>query len=478
MRVLALFLSGLAAVLSCSLHAADAKDGYNLVFIAMTNTRADHLGVYGYARKTSPNIDRLASQSLVFRDVYSHASWTLPAAVSLFTSQYPFTHGLLNRETYSPLPPTTPTFLDVLKEHGYTTRAFVGNRDYSPAFGHTSRFDETSEAVMKGESDDWKTYGVFENTVPPAREWLRANKDKKFCLLVQGYDTHCPFTAPKENNRFDPAYHGRIDFKRCYWTFEPTRPVRKRLDSGDYVEIYSLKTQPTGGSGSEVMFYPEDVRHMIALYDGEIYNADEWVGKLLDDLTALGLAEKTIVVFYSDHGDMFGKHGRFMRGGPLRGTFYDDVLHIPLIIRHPKLLPASVEGLGQIIDVAPTVLDLLGLNSPGTFRGKSLRPLIEKSGVPNTDVFAGAGFTPSPGNLFFKTPSVIVAARNHQWKLIVERMVSREGPKDTFELYDLANDPQELSNVAAQRPAELDQMKEKLRVWLKSIDAEGSMPGL
>jgi arylsulfatase A-like enzyme len=331
---------------------------------------------------------------------------------------------------------------------------------------------------MKGESDDWKTYGVFENTIPPAREWLRANKDRKFCLLVQGYDTHCPFAAPKENNRFDPGYRGRIDFKRCYWTFAPTRPIRKRLDSGDYVEIYPLKNQPTAGTDFEVMFYPEDVRHMIALYDGEIYNADEWVGKLLDDLSALGLAEKTIVVFYSDHGDMFGKHGRFMRGGPLRGTFYDDVLHIPLIIRHPKLPPASVEGLGQIIDIAPTLLDLAGLKSPATFRGKSLRPLIEKTGAPNTEVFAGAAFTPSPENRFFKNQSVIVAARNRQWKLIVERVILPEGPSDSFELYDLVKDPQELSNVAAQRPAELNQMKEKLRAWLKSIDAEGSMPGL
>ena len=116
---------------------------YNLILISLTNTRADHLGVYGYSRNTSPNIDQFARKCLVFKNAFSHASWTLPVSVSLFTSQYPFTHGLLNREDYTPLPPETPTFVDVLNTAGYTTAAFVGNRDYNRKFGHTSRFSQT-----------------------------------------------------------------------------------------------------------------------------------------------------------------------------------------------------------------------------------------------------------------------------------------------------------------------------------------------
>ena len=218
---------------AATLSAGVAEEpAYNLVFISMTNTRADHLGAYGYHRKTSPQIDQWAKQAVVFRKVFTHASWTLPASISLFTSQYPFAHGLMNREEFSPLPPSTPTFVEVLNKSGYVSAAFVGNRDYSPKFGHTSRFGQTSEAVMQGESEDWKTYGVFENTMPPAREWLRQNRDKKFFLLVQGYDTHCPFTAPKENRQFDPGYRGTIDFSSCYWTFERTRPIRKRARLG------------------------------------------------------------------------------------------------------------------------------------------------------------------------------------------------------------------------------------------------------
>ena len=467
-----------------SKEASSAKEergsgnGFNLVFISMTNTRADHLGVYGYQRNTSPRIDRFAKEALVFRNIFTHASWTLPASISLFTSQYPFTHGLLSREEYQPLPPDTPTFLDVLRKNGYATAAFVGNRDYSPKFGHTSRFDKVSEAVMQGESEDWKSYGVFENTMPLARQWLSENRDKRFFLLVQGYDTHCPFAAPKANRQFDPDYRGKIDFTRCYWTFERTRPVRKRDESGRYVEVFPLKSKPTAGDNFDVVFYPEDVRHMIALYDGEIFNADQWVGQLLDDITSAGLDKKTIVVVFSDHGDMFGKHGRFMRGGPLRGTFYDDVLHVPLVIRHPEIAPRSVEGLGQVIDIGPTLLDLLGLESPSGFRGKSLRPLVEGGGAVNSHVFAGAAFRPSGRNPFFRDDSIIVSIRDMQWKLIAERLIRDEQPRDTFELYDLAADPEELKNVAAQQPEKLGELKAGLREWLRDIGSEGVLPGL
>ena len=146
---------------------------YNLIFVSLTNTRADHLGVYGYKRDTSPNLDRFAKQCLVFRNVFSHASWTLPVSMSLFTSQYPFTHGLMNREEFTPLPEQTPTFVDVLRTNGYLTAAFVGDRDYSQRFGHTARFGYVFDAANTAAHEDWRSYGVLEQTLPPARAWLR-----------------------------------------------------------------------------------------------------------------------------------------------------------------------------------------------------------------------------------------------------------------------------------------------------------------
>lgn len=466
-------------VLGCLLLFAGvalAETNFNLILISLTNTRADHLGAYGYGRKTSPNLDKLAGKGLVFKNAFTHASWTLPTSISLFTSTYPFTHGMMNREQTELLPASTPTFIDVLKTNGFVTAAFVGNRDYSAKFGHTARFDVVFDVGINKSQEDWHSYGVLQNTLPPAREWLRQNRDRKFVLLVHGYDTHCPFAVPKKDTRFDPEYKGTLDFTKCYWTFQKTRPVKVRAKTGHYDDVYLLKTKATEGQSYDVQFYPEDVKHMIALYDSEIFNADAQIGQLLEDVAALGLEERTIVVFYADHGDMFGKHGRFMRGGPLRGTFYDDVLHIPLIIYHPKLRAQAVEGLAQLIDLGPTLLDFLGCESPRSFRGKTLRPLITEKTAVNRHVFAGSAFTPSERNPFFQHDSIIYAVRDERWKLIYERLSFSVGAQDSFELYDLKSDPEELVNVAERNPEALARLKGALVSWLTEIKADKYVP--
>ena len=151
----------------------------NVIFISVTNLRADHLGTYGYFRDTSPNIDSFAKKCIVFENAFSHASWTLPVAISLFVSQYPFTHGLMNRKNYEPLPSDVVTFVDVLKGQGYSTAAFVGDRDYGQEFGHTSRFDEVYDYVNEQRLKDWKRYGVFGKTVPKAISWIKKNRSNK-----------------------------------------------------------------------------------------------------------------------------------------------------------------------------------------------------------------------------------------------------------------------------------------------------------
>lgn len=444
----------------------------NLILISLTNTRADHLGMYGYERPTSPNLDRLARKSLVFRNAFSHASWTLPAVMSLFTSQHPFTHGLMDRQDAQVLPPETPTLVDVLKARGYVSAAFVGNRDYSPKYGHTSRFDWVFEPIHDDDAADWRNYGVLQNVLPPARDWLKQHRDRKFFLLVQGYDTHCPFALPRANPKFSPQYQGDIDFSRCYWTFARSPAVRIRTPTGRYEEAFLLKTKPADGDDYEVLFSQEDIEQMIALYDGEILNADAQLGALLQDLTDLGLEKKTVVVFYSDHGDMFGKHGRFMRGGPLRGTFYDDVLHIPLIVYHPGFAHRDVNALVQLIDLAPTLLELLGGEVPASFHGKSCVPAFTGEAPINEYVYAGAAFTPSARNPFFRHSSVITSVRSREWKLIRERLAYSVGTEEQFELYDLRRDPQELRDVAAQQPEVLARMKAELHRWFETVKTE------
>lgn len=450
-------------------NAADfAARDFNLVFVSLTNTRADHLGAYGYARPTSPAIDRLAADAVVFENVFTHASWTLPAVVSLLTSTYPFTHGLMNRKDATPLPAATPTFVDVLEQAGYRTAAFVGDRDYSREFGHISRFDHIDDEANPDRAEDWKQYGVLDNTLPPALAWLRAHRDERFFVLLQGYDTHCPFAVPEANDEFDPGYDGGIDFAHCYWTFRPTAPVRTKDAAGGPVDAFVLQSK---GDDYDVLFYPRDVHHMVALYDGEIRRADDRVRRLLAEIDTLGLRDRTIVVFFSDHGDMFGKHGRFMRGGPLRGTFYDDVLRVPLIVRHPLLPPARIAQLAEVIDIAPTLLDMLGLEAPAEFRGRSLRPAVLESREIRARVFAGSAYTPEKGNRFFRHESIVTAVRERRWKLIHEKLFSTRGTQDAVELFDVDADPDELVDLSSREPERVRELRRTVEAWLEEIGA-------
>ena len=454
--------------------APDADDvfeaeGFNLVFVSMTNTRADHLGCYGYDRPTSPAIDALANRSLVFESVYAPASWTLPVAVSLLTSQYPLAHGLMNRRDAEPLSSSTVTFVDLLRAAGYVCGAFVGDRDYSPVYGHTSRFDTVFDATYGNEFSDWKEYGVFKNTLPAAITWLRQQQRRKFFLFVQGYDTHCPFALPAHNNVFDPEYDGEIDFGRCYWTFKRTSPIPVEQPDGTTQKAFLLRSKPRDGDSYEDLFSERDVQHMVALYDGEILNVDGHVARLLDVIRELDLERRTIVVLFSDHGDMFGKHGRFMRGGPLRGTFYDDVLRVPLIVHHPGLRARRVRGLMEVIDIGPTLLDILGIDPDASFRGVSMRSLIV-DGTPVRDaIYAGSAYTPRDRNVFFRHDSLILAVRDARWKLIHERLFYEDRAVDAFELFDMRKDPDELENLVERHPDVVESYRLRLRGWANEL---------
>jgi arylsulfatase A-like enzyme len=169
---------------------------------------------------------------------------------------------------------------------------------------------------------------------------------------------------------------------------------------------------------------------------------------------------------------MFGKHGRFMRGGPLRGTFYDDVLRIPLLIRHPALAPRRVDGLAQLIDLGPTLLEMLGCEVPAVFRGKSLRPLLLRRTAVNERVFAGAAFTPSGRNPFFKYHSTIYGVRDLEWKLMLEKLFYSVGPEEHIELYNVRDDPQELIDVSSKNPERVAALKRALSGWLEEIKAD------
>ncbi len=444
----------------------------NVILITMTNLRYDHMSQNGYFRPTTPELDKLAKDSLVFNNAFSHSSWTLPEGISIYTGLYPYQHGVMNRYDGSKLSDKTTTLIDVLKQNGYLTAGFTGGFDYNPEFGLTNRFDVYQEC-KRGELPSYPRqggpklggpaqYGELSCTIPEALTWLKTNNQQKFFLHVQGFDTHCPFSY-HDKLMYDQDYSGSIDYSDCLWTFDKSEPVLK--NGQVYYPVYTAKT----GTQESILLGEKDITHLIALYDTSITVTDQAVGSFIKEVENMGLNKNTIIIFSSEHGDMLGKYGRFMRGGPLRGTFYDDVLHIPLLIKIPKVSPKTISGLVEHVDLAPTVLDLLGI-SPFASNGQSLVPLILKNKEINPYVFAGSEFTPDPNNSYFSKKTKIESIRNNEWKLIEETIFDKNTPSKTSELYDIVKDSQELNNLADTKKDVLQSLQQQLKAWSQKMN--------
>ncbi len=455
-------------------------EGCNLIIVSLTNTRKDHIGTYGYERPTTPNIDEFFKSSLVFENAFAPASWTLPVSASLYTSLFPYSHGVMDRYDGSKLPDEVFTFTEALKENGYSTAGITGGGDYNSAFNINQGFDfyvdEANYAdfniEVTGPEPKKAAYLGIERLVPIAEKWLKENKDKKFFLLLQGYDTHCPFT-PKApfDKKFDPDYeNAKIDYSNCLWTFEQTEPLHN--EKGE--RYWPVKTWFTQEGIKEFKLKDRDVRHMIALYDGEIAQADSYLKNFFKSIKDSGIEDNTIIIFMSEHGDLFGEHGRFMRGGPLRGTFYGPVLNFPLLIKHPAVQePIRISALAQTVDIMPTLVEILGVQhtKSSTRQGKSLIPAITEGKEVNEYVYAASKYK-AKNNIFFSGLSIVESIRNKEWKLIKEEIFdadTNEKKSENFELYRVSEDPKEEKNLYGSEDEVARGLLEKLKQWSSGL---------
>jgi len=435
----------------------------NIILITATNIRYDHLSQNGYFRETSSSLDTLAKESLVFDNAFSQSSWTLPEGISIYTSLYPYQHGIMNRFDGVALLQSDLTLIDILNENEYTTAAFTGGFDYNPIFGLTNRFGIYEEC--KGDVDSATSgYGEFSCSIFKAINWIKNNSDEKFFVHIQGFDAHCPFS--QEGGRiYDKEYDGDVDYSRCLWTFEKSDP--EFIDGQPYYRVYSAANE--GEERESTLLSEDDIKHLIALYDESILESDVLIGILVEEIKELDLNDNTIIVFTSEHGDMLGKYGRFMRGGPLRGTFYDDVLHIPLLIKHPKIAADRIDGLVEHIDIVPTLLDFLSIPQSPSFEGKSLIPLISQNEEVHQYVFSGSEYNPGDNNDYFTQKTRLEAIRSKEWKLIKETALSSPSQSPVFEFYDMINDKEELHNLADKGGDVFEDLNSRLSDWSNKI---------
>ncbi len=383
------------------------RQGRGVVVVSIDTLRRDHTSLYGYPRRTTPGLQALASESVVFEDAVSTSSWTLPAHASLFTSTYPSVHGAVNLNVA--LSPSWPTVATLLQEAGFTTQALVTHVYLSREYGFGEGFD----------SHQYLLETRAEEVTDRAIRFLTAMGDRDFFLFVHYYDPHWHYDPPAPfDTTFDAAYDGHAS--GVWWDF-------KEL-SRETIE-------------------PHDLRHIEALYDGEILYTDRQVERLVRDMKRLGIFDKTLLVVTSDHGEEFLEHGNWEH----QKTLYDEQLRIPLIVKFPDGERAGerVSEPVTLIDVAPTIADVMELDVPASFRGVSLR----------------GGELDSSREIWSETEHTIDGTH----KLSLRR--GANSPKAIFslhsdervdiELFDLSQDPGEL------RAVENDALRQRVQTRLK-----------
>jgi arylsulfatase A-like enzyme len=339
---------------------ADASSP-NVLVISIDMLRPDHVSCYGYGRPTSPRLDAFAAQGALFENAISSTSWTLPAHAALFTGLADSVHGCT--DTDKRLDPSRHTLAERLRAAGYATAGFFSGPYLHPVFGLGQGFDSyvdctsyarrslkivaergTTEGrdLMLASHGDITNPTVYRNV----NDWLVANDKRPFFLFIHMWDVHFDFIPPPPyDTMFDPDYDGVVDGRNFFFSDRINPDMAQR-----------------------------DLDHVLALYDGEIAWTDMHVGKILDDLEALGLADSTLVIILSDHGTEFFEHHN--KGH--RQTLYDEVIRIPMMIRFPGRIEPGQRFAEQvrIIDVLPTVLDFAGAPAPDDVMGQSLVPLL------------------------------------------------------------------------------------------------------
>jgi arylsulfatase A-like enzyme len=399
--------------------------GPDIILIYLDALRADHLGCYGYHRDTSPSIDRLAGAGVLFRNVVSQASSTFPSVHSGLTSKYASTF----LDAHACLPAKHLTLAECLKNHGYRTLAISSspvvtksNTTHSLG-GFEQGFDLFDESVAYGVDWNWQ-WRSPEGVVEKALGWIEKS-DRPFFLFLYIMDPHSDYRCPEPyHSRFDPDYRGRKEVEDGQMAFFAAEILK----------------------GSESRLDRRDIEHFVALYDGEVAYADSEIGRLLKSLEKRNRLDETLVVLTSDHGEEFLEHGGVHHGY----TLYNEVTRVPLVVRYPPQIPQSRvidDRLVQSIDMAPTILEIAGIEKPAGMQGESLMPLIRNSEASWREYALS------------ETPFTdMKALTKGKWKYIyslgtrplapVHRITQAQGGR----LYNLEEDPGELRDVYSENP--------------------------
>ena len=372
----------------------------NVVVVVIDTLRADKLRPFNpQTRVKTPAIDQFASDGAVFELAQAPENWTKPSVASILTGLHPQTHQQKTGD--AALPSSAELLSEHLQGEGFATGGFIANGYVSDRFGFDQGWDDYTNYIREEKSTEAKD--VFDD----AGNWIEAHKDGRFFAYIQTIDPHVPYDPPgKYLQMYDPSeYAGQI---------------RPRM-TGDLLE--KAKRNPP-----QVVFDASDKRRLEALHDGEITKHDHFFGAFLERLSALGLANDTLIVVTSDHGEEFDDHGSWGHGH----SVYQELLHVPLMFRLPNRVPAGTK-VGEAVstlDISATVTDLLGVPAMAHNEGHALVGLMLGE-APSQPAVAFSDFQDDR--------RVITTGR---WKLILRGNL-------TSTMFDLVADPLEKNQLDA-----------------------------
>jgi len=394
--------------------APEREARHNVILLSIDTLRADHLTSYGHKRDTAPKLrEWFEADGVLFENAVAAATTTGPAHMTMFTSLVPTVHGIAEKPGVRG--PAPITLAEVLRANGYATGAVTEDGPLHARWGFSRGFDSYAENKS---SDVMLPEGHVAATFDKAEQWLRRNADRPFFLFLHTFEVHYPYAPPA---RYSTLF---ADTPR-----DPGLPA-------DYAPV---------------------------LYDREIRHVDDQLDRFLTKLRAAGLLDNTLFIVTSDHGEEFLEHGFIGHGGNL----HPEVVRVPLLMRGPGVAGGRriAAPVGHA-DLMPTILDLLGIESPSVAMGRSLAAIVrgEANDIPAAPLYSEAWYETAMvaggGTVKLSQPSI--AVRHGDRKVI--RSNTPDG-KYAYRYYDLAADPDERSDLFGEDAAVVADLQELLAAY-------------
>jgi arylsulfatase A-like enzyme len=425
---------------------------YNVVFISIDTMRPDHLGCYGYGRHTSPHMDALAAQGVLFRQAIAPHIPTQPSHTTFYTGLHALAHNIAAHARSAKLDRRILMLPQILQQHGYATAAVDSlvtishgkGSWFARGYDYYAGYTYQPARMVKGKT---QTEILTERSI----ELLELLRDEPFFFFVHYWDPHAPYRPPRP---YDRMFYSGDERDPRHTSMQPVYALAE--------EYYRTQLADMGMAGVT------DLEYVIAQYDAEIRTVDEQIGRLMAALERLGMAERTLVVLVSDHGEAFGEGNFYFEHQGL----YDGITRIAMLLRLPGLIGSGrrIDAMVAGYDLTPTILDLVGIASPYglpyELTGRSLWPLLDGTAAQHHEAVV----------MTEATRQASYALRTPDWKLIVPVTHDAHGtpipdvygrPRDPRPLlYDLRTDPDEQHDVYSIHAQVGQDLESRLVSWV------------